>query len=96
MSASAVRTDDGVVLLVLSGDLDIWGAADAAAMLESVSAETSATVHVDLRAVEVIDAVGLALLRRAHRNLHSHGGRLVVDRARIEHIPLLGACGLTP
>jgi anti-sigma B factor antagonist len=63
------RSEDGVELVLVEGELDIATAARLISVLNSSVAEAIKSVIVDLSRVGFMDSTGLALLINAHRRL---------------------------
>ncbi len=67
--------------VVLSGRLDVSSAAEVRAALHEAIDLGSGDLHVDLAAVEVIDATGLGVLLGADRRAKQAGRRIVLRDA---------------
>ena len=80
----STRDCDGHVIAVLSGELDILGAALVTAGLTAVTAREPKVI-VDLAGLEFIDCSGIAVLARACKLARHAGGelRLAAPRPRV-------------
>ena len=67
------RTNDGVVVVVVQGEIDI---ATVGALRARLADACQGDATVDLRRVEFIDCMGLALLLEQHAHSTAHGWRL--------------------
>ena len=75
----AMTTENGSVLL--TGRLDVRGAAVARDALHSALASGDGELVVDLSGVELLDAIGLGVLVDVHRRARLAGRRLVLRGA---------------
>jgi anti-anti-sigma factor len=75
-----VRTTDGAVYVVFSGELDIATHGDAEATLREAQESGVALVVLDLRGLNFMDSTGLRLLVQADSRAHESGQRLAIVR----------------
>jgi anti-sigma B factor antagonist len=68
------RHEDGVVVFVLSGPIDLHYAPTLRSLFQSKLNERCSALIVDLNAVDFIDSTGLATLIEYHRDTGAHGG----------------------
>ncbi|GAA0289531.1 STAS domain-containing protein [Kineococcus aurantiacus] len=82
----AARTDGERLDVVLAGDVDLVPAGDLALVLGRVEGHVGggsrARVHVDVRAVTALDAVGLRFVEAVRRTCAEHGAACTTSRAR--------------
>jgi anti-anti-sigma factor len=76
-------TLDGAVCVALEGELDITTVPEADWVLTRAH-QTAASVVLDLRALELVDAGGADFLVAVARRVRGSGGRLVVVRGSVE------------
>jgi anti-anti-sigma factor len=91
----SVVFDDGVTLIILSGEIDLALSAD----LEDAGREVidrGVPVQIDMRLVTFMDPVGVALVARLVAAEHRHGARPDVHGARPIVVQTLTTTGLTP
>lgn len=81
----------GVVLLALSGELDL---ATASSLQEQLAREAAALVVVDLSGVEFMDSTGLGALVTANGRIAEAGGQLVIVRGSRQVQRLLKITGV--
>jgi anti-anti-sigma factor len=86
----ALEQRDGVVILHVSGELDLLSAEEFDEALRAVTGN----VVVDLAAVQFIDARGVDALAAAHERAASQGDRLSVINAGPIARRVLEICGL--
>ncbi|HEY4938603.1 MAG TPA: STAS domain-containing protein [Actinomycetota bacterium] len=73
---------EGLVALVLSGELDIETVPVFEAEIERVLADAPATVVLDLPSLEFLDSTGLRAILEAHERLREQGAQLVLTHGR--------------
>jgi anti-sigma B factor antagonist len=81
---ACVRTvpAEGLVALLLSGELDIETVPVLEAEIERVLADAPATVVLDLPGLEFLDSTGLRAILEAQERLRNQGTQLVLTHAR--------------
>jgi anti-anti-sigma factor len=70
-----VQRDGDVVVLALSGELDLSSSPEFEAELERIDASGPALVIVDLRELEFMDSTGLSVLVKADQRAQEAGNR---------------------
>jgi RND superfamily putative drug exporter len=73
-----VGRDGDRVRVALTGELDLSSAPALTRELERVEAERPATIELDLRRLEFMDSVGIAVLVKANRRAREEGRRLML------------------
>jgi anti-sigma B factor antagonist len=73
---------EGLVALLLSGELDIETVPIFEAEIERVLADAPATVVLDLPGLEFLDSTGLRAILEAHERLRDQGAQLVLTHGR--------------
>jgi anti-anti-sigma factor len=80
------HTDDGVTVIVVTGDLDLATAPDLQAECDKAVAEKPSEIRLDLSALTFIDSSGISVLVKTHHELAEAGAKLVLhqidDRTR--------------
>jgi len=74
------ETDGTTVRLVLTGELDIAGAARVEQELERIEREPPATIVLDLRELAFMDSTGLRVIVAADSRAREQARRLVIVR----------------
>ena len=70
--------EDGVHVIALAGELDIYSVDALEAAVGSASADVPARVCLDLTGLRFIDSTGLAAIIRAHQAILEGGGAFVI------------------
>lgn len=91
----SVRVRNGVALVMLAGEADIYSAPLLAALLQEAVATGAPSVVVDMALVSFCDAAGLGLLVRTGNELAVRDARLSVRAAPVFLRRLLDVTGLT-
>jgi anti-anti-sigma factor len=73
---------EGLVALLLSGELDIETVPIFEAEIERVLADAPATVVLDLPRLEFLDSTGIRAILEAHERLRAQGAQLVLTHGR--------------
>jgi anti-anti-sigma factor len=73
---------EGLVVLALSGELDIESVPTLTAAIDRVLADAPATVVLDLPGLEFLDSTGLRAILEAHERLETNGAQLVLTQGR--------------
>ena len=92
----AVTQDEGKVVAVLSGEVDLSTVADVERRLDAALPGDAPLMVLDLRAVTFLDSSGLRLVLRTDKRQRSGGNRLVIVQgprrvARLFEITGIGA-----
>jgi anti-anti-sigma factor len=91
----STRARDGVALVTLAGELDIFSAPQMVGLLQEAIATGSPSVVVDMSLVSFCDARGLGSLVRAADQLRATGAQLSIQAARFQLRRLIEITGLT-
>ena len=83
-----VHSDDGAIVLAVSGELDLASSPALEEALERVYRSDCSLVIMDLRALEFMDSTGLSVLIRAQQRSHDAGRRfgLVKGCAQVQRL----------
>lgn len=76
--AAEVRRDPDATRIVLTGDLDMFTAPRARAIVEAACEDSPGTVVLDLSAIDFVDSHGFQLLASTHEALTDDGCQLVL------------------
>lgn len=76
----SVRVNDGVALVVLAGEIDLYSLPLLATLLDEAHAMGAPSVVIDMALVSFCDAAGLGLLVRTGNELGLSGARLLSGR----------------
>lgn len=90
---AAVRERDGVIVVELVGELDLFVEAELRRALTGL-ANAGSPVCLDLRAVPFVDSTALAVLLWARRRLRDRGATLALARVRPAVAGTLDQAGL--
>ncbi len=86
--------DEGTVVLVLAGELDLASSQELIDALERLGGSRS--IVLDMRELEFIDSSGLSVLVKAHQRAAAEGGELSIVRRDDSQVQrLLDLTGLT-
>ncbi|WP_055524795.1 STAS domain-containing protein [Streptomyces graminilatus] len=89
------RTSGGTTVLPLRGEIDILTVPALSAQLDTLTADHSPDLVLDLRTVSFIDCAGLGLLCRARNRARARHGRLRLVTDSTWLLRLLRCTGLT-
>jgi anti-sigma B factor antagonist len=81
LHAEVVRDHDDVVILTVSGEIDLATAPSLAAALDDIEVGSGRRVHLDLADVTFLDSSGISVLVECRQRLEDGGAVLVLHRA---------------
>ncbi len=89
-----VQVQDGLILLAVSGELDLASAPMLAEQLERADELDAGVVIIDLRELDFMDSTGLHLLLKAHKRAQELGRRFVLVKGNKQIERLLSLTGV--
>ncbi|MBV9796438.1 MAG: STAS domain-containing protein [Solirubrobacterales bacterium] len=89
-----VQVQDGLILLAVSGELDLASAPMLAEQLQRADEVDADVVLVDLRELDFMDSTGLHLLLKAHKRAQELGRRFVLVKGNKQIERLLSLTGV--
>jgi anti-sigma B factor antagonist len=89
-----VLVKDGLVLLAVSGELDLASAPVLEEQLDRADVSDAAVVVVDLRELDFMDSTGLHLLLKTHKRAQGLGRRFALVRGNKQIERLLSLTGV--
>jgi anti-anti-sigma factor len=89
-----VQVQDRLILLAVSGELDLASTPVLAEQLERADEQNAGMVVVDLRELDFMDSTGLHLLLKAHTRAQELGRRFVLVRGNKQIERLLSLTGV--
>jgi len=76
--AYAIRTVDGISILDLAGEIDLYKSPDVRSEMGKLIGQKSKSVVVNFEKVSYIDSSGLATMIDAFQKIRTYGGKLVL------------------
>ena len=92
---TTIRTEEGVLLLCLGGELDHHAARAAMEEIEEqIERRLPRDCTLDLRELSFMDSSGIALILKTYRRMNEIGGRLWVRNVPAQAMRVLEASGI--
>jgi anti-sigma B factor antagonist len=90
----AVREEDGAIVIVIGGELDLASAPRLDEEVQTALSSEAETLILDLRELAFMDSTGLSVLVRAHQAAEDAGRRLIVVQGPAQVARLLSLTGV--
>lgn len=90
-----IRSEDGVVVISVRGELDLASSPGLEQALEDLDTSTTKTLIVDLRELEFMDSTGLSVLVGAQRQALENGQQFALVRGSHQVQRLLNLTGIS-